>query len=774
MNGKLSIHSLIVIVILFVIGCSHQSTPVTTSDYSFQDKEYAPIIVGTDLTPPDHRGIMGVFELRVDGKSRELELIPKRFANIGESYIVSGISYFTMVPCPDCLTLTGLSYDPLEGYLYAHFNLRHPFPKGDPAQDPTAMNRLDLDIFDPALVFVPEYDENFDTNNFNEIGAQVWDRNCVVADGLTAELSSMLDNDLLLPYVLAVDDSITGEITYNKLGMGTNTDFSVMFDLTSETFHFDLYLTFGYGASAVKSTRLEPLYYNPEFNRKSAWKVGVQPPNGIDEPDIWNTWNEMEYDVPFEVTVSVYDWQINADINPDLLLPTQIYAASGVARVDMEIPGLFDGAFSTTEPYAGTGKPVDPLLYTFSITNDNLSEAGTYPGLVKVVDERGKQIPPPSGTGDRDYLIDSPDGITLNNWEIPEYATYQFFEIQIVEGVPGVVLFQADIIHDDVEIPNSDYGYARVSYTGILPPQFFNLSVNGVRVLRNIPLLTPDGEDGLVQSQIIAFNLGAPVGTDVTTVTSAWTTAFAPTDVQPSPEFSTPVHDKTFANYDCGGNPGAANNQGGNAVDKQIEKEAKLPPVDQGGGHFTGVAPSNTCYKGCVVGAVHSSLLYLQDKHGTPSKDKDITWAGVRAATAYDSNNGCPTNPANDADPGNWWNKKDSYADSHDYGIDTENRPASAIDQVMDDVDAGHDVEIRAWGGTSGHCAMVTGITKHDDGSYSIEVIHDIRQDSQWGDKHIDGATRETITYTPGQPIVGGHQFNTDSLTGFIVEKPES
>jgi hypothetical protein len=49
----------------------------------------------------------------------------------------------------------------------------------------------------------------------------------------------------------------------------------------------------------------------------------------------------------------------------------------------------------------------------------------------------------------------------------------------------------------------------------------------------------------------------------------------------------------------------------------------------------------------------------------------------------------------------------------------------------MDDVTNGNDVEIRSVRNGTGHVAMVTGITKHNDGSYTIEVIQELRQDGQ-------------------------------------------
>jgi len=101
--------------------------------------------------------------------------------------------------------------------------------------------------------------------------------------------------------------------------MGSQKSFQVQFPVTPpENLTFNLYLTCGYGSSAVLVDRLNPTYYNPEFNRKSAWKVEVIPPNGTNPPSQGNTWASNDSSTPFNVTVKAYDWQIGANVDhPD-------------------------------------------------------------------------------------------------------------------------------------------------------------------------------------------------------------------------------------------------------------------------------------------------------------------------------------------------------------------------------------------------------------------------------------------------------------------------
>ncbi|MCD6217230.1 hypothetical protein J7L05_05150 [bacterium] len=419
-----------------LVGCSSGSnTPLTPqSNVPAGEMGSVPIIGGSMFSDGGFQatGMLGAYEIIIHPESATADLIAKRTPAIGEDYIVSGISFFTIAPCANCLKIVGIDIDP-DGNAILVFSISHPFTPGITSDPPTAANRLDLDVFDLAMVIAPK---EATAITYPLTGAGVYSGYCIDPDGYTKELENVISDANALPFFLAIDDSDTDSSTFNKFAMGADATFDVGFDLTVGVLNFDMYLTMGYGFSARRPDRLTPKYYNPEFNRKAAWKVVVTPPEGDDPPEMANTWNDTNNTDLWPVTVEVYDWQVGATVFTGL--PEEfgdadddnVFASSEVTSVSVEIPGMNSTLQSVTTPDSGTGTPIDPLIYTLSIANENILAVGEYPGLVKVTDERAVLAP----ADGRDFLIDTPDGIELINYEMPEYATYQIFIATVVVG----------------------------------------------------------------------------------------------------------------------------------------------------------------------------------------------------------------------------------------------------------------------------------------------------------------------------------------------------
>jgi hypothetical protein len=416
----------ICILVFIFIGCSDSTSPVTLENND-NSPDSVPIISLSKAGDTFNAiGLMGAYELTINPDEMSADLTSKRYSAIGEDYIVSGMGYFTISPCSDCFKIKSISLTN-DGLIRLTFAINHPFDPGDPFSPPSGINRLDLDVFDLAMLVHP-VDSTPQPYSLNATSVYTG----IIANnaGYTTELAGLISDEAALPFVLVIDDNAAATDTFNKFRMGAEAEFDAVFSIDGNL-DFNLYLTMGYGWSAEKSHRLMPKYYNPEFNRKAAWKVEVS---------AQEQWIDDDDTTPVNVEISVYDWQIGATVydSPDDFdnAPTDnVYSASEVGSVSVEIPGMNSTLQSVTSATSGTGMPTDPLIFNVPIVNENFLSEGEYIGLVKVADSRSVGDIPPSGN--RDFLIDKPDGFSLQYYMMPEYTTYQTFIATVVPGYTG-------------------------------------------------------------------------------------------------------------------------------------------------------------------------------------------------------------------------------------------------------------------------------------------------------------------------------------------------
>lgn len=421
---------------LFGSSCSGAgNAPLTPSNDKASDSsgslDNLPIIGGTSYADGNFQalGLMGAYELSIDPVTMTADLVAKRTPTLGQSWTVSGGAFFSIAPCADCLKIEAISLT-MDNYLQLHWRNRHPFPLPIPTDPPSASNRLDLHVFDLAAVIVPI---GATPEPFPLIGTDAYAGVLIDNAGYTTELANLIGDDAAMPYALIIDDNKAGTDTFNQFNMGIEANFDTFFNLASGggSLDFDVYLSFGYGQSAVgKNQRLTPQYYNPEFNRKQAWKVLVTP------PPVSDTWSDDDTTTPYIVKVEAFDWQHNStSISNPPQNSDDIAFASKVSSVTIEIPTLTGTPLpSVTTPLpGGTGAPDNPLVFNVPVIRKGSAGPGEHIGLVKVTDSRVPTATPPGADG-IDFLIHTPDGIDLVNYALPEYATYQTFVATVVSG----------------------------------------------------------------------------------------------------------------------------------------------------------------------------------------------------------------------------------------------------------------------------------------------------------------------------------------------------
>ena len=165
----------------------------------------------------------------------------------------------------------------------------------------------------------------------------------------------------------------------------------------------------------------------------------------------------------------------------------------------------------------------------------------------------------------------------------------------------------------------------------------------------------------------------------------------------------------------------------------------------------------------CVPAAVSNSLNWLKDKHSL-TYPEDPTIDRMKYATSWDEIIGCS----------GWWDDKDHYMSMMEYPITTTT--TNDFDAVIDAIAAGKDVELgynyQGPGGTGGHRAMVVGITKYEDGTYSIDIAHDTDQAAQDQPADNGGTEVSTLTYDPttGEFTSNDLPWDTATLINFVIE----
>ena len=417
-----------------ILGCSGGSP--TSPDFEAGTLDSIPVIGLSQVGDMFNAvGLLGAYELLINPEDMTADFVAKRTTSaIGDSYVISGLPFFTMTPCQNCVELTGVRLTS-DGDAVLSFAIRHPFKMGSMSLPPTAANRRDLDIFDVAAVLVPI---GGTATAYTALGS-VYDTICVGPAGYTKELANLFTpaDNAAMPFFLVKDDSIDAVppvSTYNKFAMGGSDNFDATFNLDSGSLKFNMYLTFGYGAAAKGSDKpsfLAPKYFNPEFNRKNAWKVAVTP---LTVPWFDNMPAEEK-----NIEIKVWDWQVGATVSTttpyaDETVKTKVYEASTVTKVEIELFGDTGEALAAT---SGLGTPISPLVYDVTIANSLSRPAGDYIGLVKVSDSR---TPAAAFTEGQDFLIDTPDGMALNNVLMGEFATYQTFDAEIIVGCGPIIL----------------------------------------------------------------------------------------------------------------------------------------------------------------------------------------------------------------------------------------------------------------------------------------------------------------------------------------------
>jgi len=208
-----------------------------------------------------------------------------------------------------------------------------------------------------------------------------------------------------------------------------------------------------YGASALgprtlpktdPGGRLNPRYFNPEFNLKEAWRTEASASGPVTAGDAGSQ---------TEITLRAFDHQgalpAIGDFDPLTAQPTALRYPSDLAGADLAIPGVLAAPRAIArDQFTGDGTPTAPYTTTVAITGDQVTaDPGTYLGAVAFRDQMT------SHAAEIDPLPTK--GYTRDNVVVDrtDFTTYQLFTLQVLSGA-GNQPPAADLAATPTEVPD--------------------------------------------------------------------------------------------------------------------------------------------------------------------------------------------------------------------------------------------------------------------------------------------------------------------------------
>lgn len=390
-------------ILFFIAGCSQTDLPITPTDHQY-DVTVAEISDDSYVTGTMN---LGVWEVAVDLESQEIDYNMVRNASAIGQTIPDALltTYLQSEPCTTCVRMNVLRFDPIRNRITLSIGIRHPIPAHNPGAPASAMNRADLDVFDPmAIVIMPDNGANFNylINGDTPVEGDTW--TLVNPDAYTHSMHDIICDNIFLNPAYAEPISTLNPLKYYARGednrrwrQGSGFE---MLEYTFDMRHLvgnalEFYIVFraSYGQSATFAhtifdewgvgSRRNPKYYIPEFNMVEAYDITVERTGAN------ITWKDSTSTTQFTVTCKDHQAGLTGigryllESDPDHI----ISFTSDVERVVLDIPTLSDTPWEETNR-TGTGTPGDPYVFNFTVQNNKAASFGTYQYLVAVEDNR--------------------------------------------------------------------------------------------------------------------------------------------------------------------------------------------------------------------------------------------------------------------------------------------------------------------------------------------------------------------------------------------------
>ncbi len=324
-----------------------------------------------------------------------------------------------------------------------------------------------------------------------------------------------------------------------------------------------------------------------------------------------------------------------------------------------------------------------------------------------------------------------------------------------VQQTPSLTFFQLDIDLDDEVHPLSSWGLVHLSFPGTDELLYFNLVVNDVWRIRNMPVLSEEPDS--LQTISFTFDLGVSEGTAVTSLHYAYALSTDVLDNSPTNKTQATVSREDYL------------------IDTGFDGELigfSAPPAVQDGGKGSGKGGKHKKFTNqeagnfeCVPAALSNSLQWLNTTNKLNIPAADISIAALKPVVGW-TPKGVPTSV-------DWPALKQQYLQNKSAAwkvtITTEEikapeNPAdnAVMNKALQQLKKGCDLELDV----PGHEVAITGIQKLQKGIYSLDLTHDTIQGA-----NKEGAITEKVTYdTETRKFTGGPAFEGKSPKRIVAE----
>ncbi|MEW6280310.1 MAG: carboxypeptidase-like regulatory domain-containing protein, partial [Candidatus Eremiobacterota bacterium] len=288
-------------------------------------------------------------------------------------------------------------------------------------------------------------------------------------------------------------------------------------------------------------------------------------------------------------------------------------------------------------------------------------------------------------------------------------------QINLPGGTNGWLYFrQLSFRLDGATTDSTAWGQVRVCLPNpdALQVMYFNLQVGDNWAVQNLPLQALDLQPNSFFDIFVNFDLGVTPGQAITQIMALPSLSAQPISSLPTVLLDVPVAPDTLTfnsgllNFPASLYPPPGLFAGGNSI--LLATLANFDRKD-----FNQDVGLNEC----VPGACSNSLKFL-NANSTVDISPVTSIDEMKKATGWAD--GCGVG---------WAQLKNDYMTNGNHPITTEN--TESFETAMEAIKAGKDVELTGgW-----HAAMVVGITKLDNGNWSVQVAHDTKQGEAGGTK---------------------------------------